>query len=155
MYLLPDIFLPTDCLEQQLLRCLRGFLNLNVYSSFETFTDDVQAAILKELEKFCGEIKGSFLFDLVNIQVINSPLQFQALSKLMPNKNWNFPKMHLHMHMLQDIFNKGATKHYSTKTFEAMHKLFKELYLLTNFKNVAPQVCVIYMSTKQENLLDV
>lgn len=56
-------------------------------------------------------------------------------------KSWKFPKMHLHIHMSNDIRKKGVTRNYNTKPNEQMHGPLRLAYRLqTNFKNVAPQV---------------
>ena len=57
-------------------------------------------------------------------------------------KNWNFPKMHMLLHLFDDIVAKGATRNYNTKTNESRHRPIRRVYaLLTNFKDVAEQVC--------------
>ena len=56
-------------------------------------------------------------------------------------KDWNFPKMHTHIHGFDDVQNKGTTRNYNTKPNEKLHGPIKEAYRnQTNFKNVAPQV---------------
>lgn len=56
---------------------------------------------------------------------------------------WNFPKMHSHMHLFDDIEAKGVTRNYNTKPNENLHGPLKTLYKLqTNFKNVGQQVCI-------------
>ena len=58
-------------------------------------------------------------------------------------KNWNFPKMHALIHSFDDIEAKGATRNYNTKPNEKLHGPIKKAYLRqTNFKDVAPQVCL-------------
>lgn len=58
-------------------------------------------------------------------------------------KNYNFPKMHNHKHAFDGIRDKGAIHVYSTKLFERLHGALKKWYLLrTNFRNIAPQVCL-------------
>ncbi|KAF8240509.1 hypothetical protein L208DRAFT_1092878, partial [Tricholoma matsutake] len=58
-------------------------------------------------------------------------------------KNFNFPKMHAHMHVSDHILEKGVTAVYSTKLFERLHSPLKKWYQLqSNFKNIAPQVCL-------------
>lgn len=58
-------------------------------------------------------------------------------------KNWNFPKMHALVHSFDDIVAKGASRNYNTKPNEKMHGPLKTSYARrTNFRNVAPQVCV-------------
>ena len=34
-------------------------------------------------------------------------------------KNWDFPKMHLQLHLFDDIIAKGITRNYNTKTNES------------------------------------
>ena len=59
-------------------------------------------------------------------------------------KNWNFPKMHSQLHLFDDIVAKGATRNYNTKTNESRHRQIKRTdALLTNFKDVAEQVCLL------------
>ncbi|KAJ3519256.1 hypothetical protein NMY22_g13291 [Coprinellus aureogranulatus] len=107
---------------KQALRLLRVFLNLNTLSSFERHTDSTLAIIDNHLKKFFNEIE-----------------KHQKVSTV--EKNWNVPKVHLHVHMLRDIMAIGVTRNYTTKTFEGMHKPLKEFYrYMTNFKNVASQV---------------
>jgi len=54
---------------------------------------------------------------------------------------WNFPKMHLIQHLFDDIEAKGATRNFTSKTFEKMHGPLGKTYLsVTNFKDVAEQV---------------
>jgi hypothetical protein len=49
--------------------------------------------------------------------------------------------MHLAQHLFDDIEAKGATRNYTTKTFEKLHGPLKESYLRrTNFKDIARQV---------------
>ena len=49
--------------------------------------------------------------------------------------------MHLAQHLFDDIITKGATRNYSSKTFEKMHGPLKESYIRrTNFREVAGQV---------------
>ena len=56
-------------------------------------------------------------------------------------KNWNFIKLHLHVHVFDDISEKGAIRNMSTKPNEKMHGPLRKIYLnQTNFKNVGDQV---------------
>ena len=56
-------------------------------------------------------------------------------------KDWNFPKIHTHKHLFEDIIDKGATRNYNTKPSEKLHGPIKYAYLLrTNKKNIASQV---------------
>ncbi|KAG1800596.1 uncharacterized protein BJ212DRAFT_1450149 [Suillus subaureus] len=57
------------------------------------------------------------------------------------NKNWNFPKLHMSLHIFDNVEVKGATHNYNTKPNEKMHGLLKDSYLLRmNFRDVAPQI---------------
>jgi hypothetical protein len=59
----------------------------------------------------------------------------------MNDKGWSFPKMHMIMHIFDDIEAKGATRNYNTKPNEQMHGPLKKSYQRrTNFKNFAEQV---------------
>ncbi|KAG2159901.1 uncharacterized protein EDB93DRAFT_1237159 [Suillus bovinus] len=59
-------------------------------------------------------------------------------------KNWNFPKLHMTIHIFDDIQAKGATCNYNTKPNKQMHRPLKDWYLnRTNFKNVAEQILCI------------
>ncbi|KAL1745630.1 hypothetical protein HDZ31DRAFT_35978 [Schizophyllum fasciatum] len=52
-------------------------------------------------------------------------------------KSWDFPKMHLLVHVFDDIVAKGATLNYSTKPFEKLHGPLRKIYLnQTNFKDI-------------------
>ena len=50
-------------------------------------------------------------------------------------KNWNFPKMHSHVHVFSDIMAKGVTINYDTKPNEGTHGAPKASYkFLSNGK---------------------
>ncbi|KAG2060448.1 hypothetical protein BDR06DRAFT_979328 [Suillus hirtellus] len=60
------------------------------------------------------------------------------------DKGWSFPKMHLIMHIFDDIEAKGTTRNYNTKPNEQMHRPLKKLYQCwTNFKDFAKQILQI------------
>ncbi|KAG2012091.1 ubiquitin and ribosomal protein S27a [Coprinopsis cinerea AmutBmut pab1-1] len=116
-----DVIDKSDKPTLQILRCLRVFLNLNTFSSFEVHTESTVKEIEKELQVFCEEIK--------------------KLGDLFEGKSWLFPKMHLQMHLPHDIYAKGATRNYTTKTFETMHRALKFYYqYMTNFKDADKQI---------------
>ncbi|KAA1476942.1 hypothetical protein DENSPDRAFT_758082, partial [Dentipellis sp. KUC8613] len=93
-----------------LLQCIRSYVKLDLYLSLDVHTDETLNAGEVELQRF-----GQLL------------------------KNWNFPKVHLHIHAFEGIRHKGVTKNYNTKPNEKMHGPLKKAYARTNFKNVAPQ----------------
>lgn len=50
------------------------------------------------------------------------------------DKGWNFPKLHMDVHLFDDIKAKGATWNYNMKPNKKMHGSLKDSYLLrTNF----------------------
>lgn len=55
-------------------------------------------------------------------------------------KNWNFPKAHAVAHMFDDIESKGVTQNFNSKFNEKLHGLIKEIWELTNRKDIEPQV---------------
>ncbi|KAF8227364.1 hypothetical protein L208DRAFT_1297238 [Tricholoma matsutake] len=56
-------------------------------------------------------------------------------------KNWDFPKNHMHGHLLENILDKGITQNFNTQPNEQMHGPLKDSYhLCTNFKDVAVQI---------------
>ncbi|KAF6743131.1 hypothetical protein DFP72DRAFT_1102075 [Ephemerocybe angulata] len=121
LFVCHDLFPPTNKKMHQVLRCLRAFLNLNVYSSFERHTETSLGVIEDMLRTFFVEI--------------------EKHGKIDRSKDWSAaPKVHMHVHMPRDIRGKGVTMNYSTKTFESMHKPLKGFYMKTNFKNVGPQI---------------
>ncbi|KAJ7713252.1 hypothetical protein B0H16DRAFT_1810756 [Mycena metata] len=116
----------TDRLGLLLLRCVRGYMELNMYVGLELHTTKTIAAGRRQLEKF-GELMKEYI-------AACEGTEFE-------DKNWNFIKMHLHKHVFDDIEQKGVTKNFGTKIDEAMHGPARAAYLRqTNFKNVTPQI---------------
>ncbi|KAI6033747.1 hypothetical protein BKA83DRAFT_4460403 [Pisolithus microcarpus] len=94
-----------------LLRCLRVYIEFDLYTALELHTMHMIAAGWESLSTF------------------NMLMQ-----------NWNFPKNHMHMHVFDNIEAKGITRNFDTKPNEKMHGPLKEKYQKhTNFKNVAQQ----------------
>ncbi|KAJ7450425.1 hypothetical protein FB451DRAFT_1342926 [Mycena latifolia] len=116
----------TDRLGLTLLRTVRSYLELNAYVGLQLHTPDTIAAGREELQNFGQLIK--------KYEEACEGTEFE-------DKNWNFPKMHLHKHVFDDIERKGVTKNFGTKIDEAMHGPARAAYLRqTNFKDVAPQI---------------
>ncbi|PCH36191.1 hypothetical protein WOLCODRAFT_86299, partial [Wolfiporia cocos MD-104 SS10] len=107
--------------EYLLLRCLRSYLVLDMYLSFEVHTSRRLAEGQEELLRFSKLIK-------------------EYSSKMGGSKNWNFPKAHSHQHAFQDIKEKGVTRNYNTKPNEKMHRSLKKAYQQTNYKDIADQI---------------
>ncbi|KAG1863490.1 hypothetical protein C8R48DRAFT_748092 [Suillus tomentosus] len=120
-----DILTSSHCkLGHLLLRCVRYYVELDIYTSLEVHTEDTIAAGKLALQKF-SEIMGEYITQ-------SQPETF---------KNWNFPKKHLISHIFDDILAKGVTRNYNTKPNEKMHGALRKIYLQrTNFKNVASQI---------------
>ncbi|KAJ7782439.1 hypothetical protein DFH07DRAFT_900870 [Mycena maculata] len=115
----------TDKLGLILLECFRSYLELDVYLGLEIHTTETIAAGRRQLQKFDQRLKKN--------QEACVGTEFE--------KNWNFPKAHLHQHAFDDIERKGVTKNFSTKIDESMHGPVRAAYLQqTNFKNVQPQI---------------
>ncbi|KAJ7447224.1 hypothetical protein FB451DRAFT_1343439 [Mycena latifolia] len=103
----------TDDVDLALLKVIRSFQELNMYVTLKLHTTDTIAAGRKELLNF-GELMGVC---------------------------WNFPKIHSHTHVFDDIERKGVARNFGTKIDESMHAAARNTYLRqTNFKNVAPQI---------------
>ncbi|KAK0504193.1 hypothetical protein EDD18DRAFT_1345071 [Armillaria luteobubalina] len=129
-----------------LLRVLRVYMELDMYASFSLHTSSslqagrarlpILAALIAEYEKASREeyekIKQAAL----------------AAGKKPPKnltfKVWDFPKVHTHKHLFDDIEAKGVTLNYNTKPNESMHGTFKESYQrCTNFKDYDKQILQI------------
>uniref|UniRef100_A0A8H8CLW5 Uncharacterized protein n=1 Tax=Psilocybe cubensis TaxID=181762 RepID=A0A8H8CLW5_PSICU len=100
-----------------LLKLMRSFVELDMYSSLIIHSSTTLHGLQKELAKFCSIL--------------------EEYIQLHPDKNWNFPKIHSHVHMIQDIVAKGATRNSNTKPNEKAHGLLKLWYRFhTNFKDI-------------------
>ncbi|KAK0499398.1 hypothetical protein EDD18DRAFT_1102761 [Armillaria luteobubalina] len=58
--------------------------------------------------------------------------EYEQLTKSVKpgTKKWNFPKVHSHKHMADDILEKGVMLNYNTKPNEKMHGPLKDAYQL-------------------------
>lgn len=69
-------------------------------------------------------------------------------------KNWDFPKNHWLSHAFSEILAKGVMQNSTTQPSEQMHRIIKEIYhFQTNFKDIAPQVCILYLSVATTNYI--
>ncbi|KAG2047496.1 hypothetical protein BDR06DRAFT_897233 [Suillus hirtellus] len=126
IYATHDILPKQDCpLSYLLLRCVHLYLELDMYASLEVHTAET---ISSGHHTHC-------MFLAILHQYINKTADENG-------KNWNFPKLHMDLHIFNDVEAKGAMRNYNTKPNEKMHSLLKDPYLLrTNFHDVAEQVC--------------
>ncbi|KAF7337221.1 hypothetical protein MSAN_02274500 [Mycena sanguinolenta] len=110
----------------KLLTCVRAYLELDVYVGLKLHTADTIPAGRQQLQKFDRLLK---------------EYRDACIGTEFEDKNWNFPKAHLHTHAFDDIVRKGASKNFGTKIDESMHGAVRAAYLRqTNFKNVQPQI---------------
>ncbi|KAK7021668.1 hypothetical protein R3P38DRAFT_3397032 [Favolaschia claudopus] len=124
------IFAAHDVLTENagfvLLKCLRAYLELDLYAGLNLHTMETIAAGRQHLQKFDRLMKE------YRQACVDTPFE---------EKNWNFPKMHLQQHLFDDIVRKGASRNFGAKIDESMHGATRAAYLRqTNFKNVTPQI---------------
>ena len=126
-----------------LLKLLRSYLELDLFSSLTVQTDITLEAGWAELMRFESLLRvWHFELDSDPYCAISLSLSWQEYRQLNPLKSWDFPKAHSHQHMFHDIRMKGVTRNYNTKPSEKMNGILKKFYRNhTNFKDVAPQVC--------------
>ncbi|KAG2092632.1 uncharacterized protein F5147DRAFT_747990 [Suillus discolor] len=107
-----------------LLRCIRLFLEVDLYAALEVHTADTIHAGRHAVQAFSTYLQ-----------------QYITKTADTSDKNWNFPKLHMSVHIFDNIEAKGATRNYNTKPNEKMHGSLKDSYQMrTNFRNVAPQI---------------
>ncbi|TEB20718.1 hypothetical protein FA13DRAFT_1800703 [Coprinellus micaceus] len=109
----------SDCAGHALLKAVRIYLNLDMFAAMETHTASTIDRISDEISTFSSQI--------------------EHLSEF--KKDWNFPKMHTHTHMVEDIIEKGVTQNGNTNVGEGFHRPLKHTYTHhSNFKNVDEQL---------------
>ncbi|KAK0213712.1 hypothetical protein IW262DRAFT_1467055 [Armillaria fumosa] len=109
-----------------LLKCVQSYIELHMYAGFNLHTERSIQAIQDELLRFSALIR-----------------EYEQLTRSTDpgTKSWNFPKVHSHQHMVDDILRKGVTLNYNMKPNEKMHGPLKDAYQLqTNFKDIAEQI---------------
>ncbi|KAG2050505.1 hypothetical protein BDR06DRAFT_1064545 [Suillus hirtellus] len=103
--------------------CIWLFLEVDTYVALEVHTTETISAGRQVVQAFSTYLQ-----------------QYIDKSTDESNKNWNFSKLHMSVHIFDNIEAKGAMCNYNTKPNERMHGLLKDLYLLcTNFRDVVPQ----------------
>ncbi|KAK0457905.1 hypothetical protein IW261DRAFT_1579893 [Armillaria novae-zelandiae] len=115
-----------DAHGYHLLKCVRSYIELCMYAGFNLHTEHSIQAIWDELLRFSMLIR-----------------EYEQLTRSTDPgaKSWNFPNVHSHQHLVDDILRKGVTLNYNTKPNEKMHGPLKDAYQLrTNFKDVAEQI---------------
>ncbi|KAI6107526.1 hypothetical protein EDD17DRAFT_1776127 [Pisolithus thermaeus] len=113
----------------QLLWMLRSYLELDSLIGLSIHTDRTLELIEKEQVTFEDKLKEYILH-------VSSGKLAEHLKT-----DWNFPKVHLWQHAVQDIWKKGVVCNYSTRPNEKMHGPLKDAYQdCSNGKDVASQV---------------
>ncbi|KAL1661524.1 hypothetical protein GGF50DRAFT_60902 [Schizophyllum commune] len=111
----------------QLLRAYRYYLEMAMFACMDVMTESRSDAGRQRLSKFHDQLT-------VYRQLV-------ARDLVLGSKGWNFPKIHLHAHLFDSIWDKGVTRVQSTKPFEKLHGPIRKIYLeQTNFKNVPRQI---------------
>ncbi|KAJ6468344.1 hypothetical protein C8R45DRAFT_1055287 [Mycena sanguinolenta] len=115
----------TTSLGLKLLKCVHAYLEVDLYIGLERQTTDTITAGRHQLQTFNKLLK---------------EYRDACIGTEFKDKNWEFPKAHLHAHAFDDIVRKGVSKNFGTKIDESMHGSVWAAYLRqTNFKNVQPQ----------------
>ncbi|KAG2144052.1 hypothetical protein BD769DRAFT_1625688 [Suillus cothurnatus] len=129
VYATHDILTEGDCsIGYLLLRCVHLYIELDMYASLEVHTAET---ISNGRHTHCS---------------VDCFQQYINKTADESDKNWNFPKLHMDLHIFDDIEVKGATRNYNTKPNEKMHGSLKDSYLLCmNFRDVAEQILHINM----------
>ncbi|KAI6004782.1 hypothetical protein EDD15DRAFT_2359613 [Pisolithus albus] len=113
----------------QLLRMLHSYLELDSLIGLSVHTDRTLELIEKEQVTFKNKLK----------EYISCVSGGELAEHL--KTDWNFPKVHLWQHAVQDIWKKGVVRNYSTRPNEKMHGPLKDAYHdHSNGKDVASQV---------------
>ncbi|KAG1888651.1 hypothetical protein F4604DRAFT_1889529 [Suillus subluteus] len=107
-----------------LLRCIRLFIEIDMYAALEVHTTDTICAGRHAVQAFSTYLQ-----------------QYITKTADESDKNWNFPKLHMSVHIFDNIEAKGATCNFNMKPNEGMHGSLKDSYLMwMNFRDVAPQL---------------
>ncbi|KAJ6451798.1 hypothetical protein C8R45DRAFT_1057103 [Mycena sanguinolenta] len=114
-------------IDRLLLQLCRSYQELSLYATMKLQTTDRIDDGEEELKKF-----GSLL------------AEYAAKAGRIPgldDKNWDFPKIHAHRHLFDDIRRKGVSRNFGAKIDEAVHGSIRTTYQRqTNFKDIAPQI---------------
>ncbi|KAJ6451940.1 hypothetical protein C8R45DRAFT_848162 [Mycena sanguinolenta] len=114
-------------IDRLLLQLCRSYQELSLYATMKLQTTDRIHDGEEELEKF-GSLLAEYVAKAGRIPGLD-------------DKNWNFPKIHAHKHLFDDIRRKGVSRNFGAKIDEAVHGSIRTTYQRqTNFKDIAPQI---------------
>jgi hypothetical protein len=129
-----------------LLRCIRAYLDVTMWQSFEVHTEDTISdgeEAVQNLGEMIKVIKTQLFTIIISCsqgfwvkEFINTSSDEEQFT------NFDFPKLHAQLHSFKDILAKGVLRNFTTRLFERLHGILKVWYQnRTNFKDVASQVC--------------
>ncbi|KAK0498844.1 hypothetical protein EDD18DRAFT_1103311 [Armillaria luteobubalina] len=113
---------------EDLSKCIRSYIELRMYAGFNLHTECSIQAIQDELLRFSELIRAA-----------NQKQEYEQLTRSTDpgTKLWNFPKVHSHQHMVDDILQKGVTRNYNMKPNEKMHGPLKDILRVDSWCNAA------------------
>ncbi|EIW83675.1 hypothetical protein CONPUDRAFT_50298, partial [Coniophora puteana RWD-64-598 SS2] len=128
-----NILTPTYSPEgYKLLQLISSYLELDAYFSLEVHTTETIRAAWKEVNRF-----GTLLKEYIAAALL---AQSEGRNPKIKTK-WDFPKIHALIHFLNDILQKGGSRHTSTRPNEGMHGPLKDAYEnRSNGKDFAEQI---------------
>ncbi|KAK1220495.1 hypothetical protein PQX77_016730 [Marasmius sp. AFHP31] len=97
----------------QLLKCVRAYVNVMMYSGLHIQTETTMT-------------KGRACIQTLH-SLLSQYMELPKPEKLSP-KNWNFPKLHYFSHLFDDIQQKGVLRNFSTRLFEKKHGPLRDIY---------------------------
>ncbi|KAL4066581.1 hypothetical protein J3A83DRAFT_4080094, partial [Scleroderma citrinum] len=103
-----------------LLHCLHAYIEYHLYTVFELHTSHTLATF-NTLIWVCVQ-----LIYCVFVNLLCLGQRYAEKTANISEKNWNFPKNHLGIHVFDDIEAKGVTCNFNTKPNEKMHGPIKE-----------------------------
>ncbi|EIW80027.1 hypothetical protein CONPUDRAFT_58076 [Coniophora puteana RWD-64-598 SS2] len=116
----------------KLLQLIASYLELDAYYSLEVHTEETLRAAWKEVGRF-----GTLLKEYIALALVAKSQGRNTKIKI----NWDFPKIHALIHFLNDVLQKGGSRHTSTRPNEGMHGPLKDSYEnRSNGKDFAEQI---------------
>ncbi|THH17156.1 hypothetical protein EUX98_g9183 [Antrodiella citrinella] len=130
-----NVFDEDDSADYLLLKCIRAYMELDIYLGLEVHTSSTLAAGRQQQLKF-----DTFLKEYATVTTPDEDSS-DEVEEATTAKTWNFPKAHTHKHGFDDIEAKGVTRNTNAKPNEQMHGPLRRSYdLRSNKKEVAGQI---------------
>ncbi|KAL0564298.1 hypothetical protein V5O48_017752 [Marasmius crinis-equi] len=116
-----------DNAAYDLMKALRKYLNVYMYSSLDVQTTSTLASGREAVKEFH--------------ECLQHYTQFEFEDPDLAKESWNFIKYHYVCHLFDDIEQKGAQRGFNTMPNEKLHGPLRKIYkLMTNFKDVGKQI---------------